>query len=46
MGRDGSAEGSTAIGVVHAARKYFGKSAKGLNLYEAAMLVDTLAGEG
>jgi penicillin-binding protein 1A len=38
----GSTDGSTAIGVVHAALKYFGKSVKDLNLYEAAMLVGTL----
>jgi penicillin-binding protein 1A len=38
----GSAEGSTAIGIVHAARKYFGKSVKDLNVYEDAMLVGML----
>ena len=38
----GSADGSTAIGVVQATFKYFGKSVKDLNLYEAAMLVGTL----
>jgi penicillin-binding protein 1A len=38
----GTTEGSTAIGAEQAARKYFGKSAKDVNPYEAAMLVGTL----
>ncbi len=38
----GATAGSAAIGVEQAARKYFGKPVKDLNLYEAAMLVGTL----
>jgi penicillin-binding protein 1A len=38
----GATDGSAAIGVEQATRKYFGKPAKDLNLYEAAMLVGTL----
>jgi membrane peptidoglycan carboxypeptidase len=38
----GAANGSVAIGVEQAARKYFGKPVKHLDLYEAAMLVGTL----
>jgi len=38
----GSTDGATAIGVTEAARKYFGKDAQTLNLYEAAMLVGML----
>jgi penicillin-binding protein 1A len=38
----GATEGSAAIGVEQATRKYFGKPVKDLNLYEAAMLVGTL----
>jgi penicillin-binding protein 1A len=40
----GTTDGVTAIGVVQAARKYFGKPVKDLNLYESAMLVGTLRG--
>jgi len=38
----GTTDGSAAIGVEQAARKYFGKPVKDLNLYETAMLVGTL----
>src|SRR5258708_31392490 len=38
----GTTDGSAAVGVEQAARKYFGKPVKDLNLYEAAMLVGTL----
>jgi penicillin-binding protein 1A len=38
----GATDGSAAIGVEQATRKYFGKPVKDLNLYEAAMLVGTL----
>jgi penicillin-binding protein 1A len=38
----GTTDGSAAIGVEQATRKYFGKSVKDLNLYEAAMLVGML----
>jgi penicillin-binding protein 1A len=38
----GATNGSAAIGVEQAARKYFGKPVKDVNLYEAAMLVGTL----
>jgi penicillin-binding protein 1A len=40
----GSTDGSAAIGVVQAARKYFAKPVQDLTLYEAAMLVGTLRG--
>jgi penicillin-binding protein 1A len=40
----GTTDGVTAIGIVQAARKYFGKAVKDLNLYESAMLVGTLRG--
>jgi penicillin-binding protein 1A len=40
----GTTDGVTAIGIVQAARKYFGKPVKDLNLYESAMLVGTLRG--
>src|SRR5947209_1942587 len=33
----GTTDGVTAIGIVQAARKYFGKQVKDLNLYEIAM---------
>ncbi len=38
----GATDGAAAIGIMQAARKYFGKSAKDLTLYEAAMLVGAL----
>jgi penicillin-binding protein 1A len=40
----GSTDGLPAIGIAEAARRYFGRPAKDLNLYEAAMLVGTLRG--
>jgi penicillin-binding protein 1A len=38
----GTTGGVTAIGIFQAARKYFGKPVRDLNLYESAMLVGTL----
>jgi penicillin-binding protein 1A len=40
----GATDGSTAIGIVQAAQKYFGKPVKALNLYETAVLVGMLRG--
>lgn len=40
----GASEGWTAFGIEQAARKYFGKSASALNIYEGAQLVGVLNG--